>query len=105
MKRIAESTRRYEAGAYPAEDYFPSLSRMEAARADLRREQSRYAKRQDARQAAFANLAEEWDKPSFAMELKQAAISKSLSAVVIAPAGKGARFHPDQITPIFQPEQ
>ncbi len=92
-------------GSYSAEDYFPSLSRMESARADLRREQSRYAKRQDARRTTFANLAEEWERPSFTMELRQAAIGKSLSAVVIAPAGKGTRFHPDQLTPIFQQEQ
>ena len=30
--RIEESTRRYEAGTYSAERYFPSLARMEARR-------------------------------------------------------------------------
>ena len=77
---------------------------MEATRAELRREQARYAKRADVRRAAFANLAEEWKRPSFTMELKQAAIGQSLTAVVIASAGKGTRFHPDQITPIFRQE-
>jgi DNA invertase Pin-like site-specific DNA recombinase len=104
QKRIDESTRQYEMGNYSAEDYFPSLSRMEATRAELRREQARYAKRADVRRSAFANLAEEWKRPSFTMELKQAAIGQSLTAVVIAPAGKGTRFHPDQITPIFRQE-
>jgi site-specific DNA recombinase len=104
QRRMEESTRQYERGAYPADAYFPSLSRMEAVRAELRREQARYAKRADVRRAAFANLAEEWKRPSFTMELKQAAIGQSLTAVVIASAGKGTRFHPDQITPIFRQE-
>jgi hypothetical protein len=49
-----------------------------------------------------ANLGEEWEKPTFTMEQKQAAIAKSLTAVVINPAGRGVRFHPDQITPVFR---
>ncbi|WP_113692954.1 recombinase family protein [Amycolatopsis albispora] len=103
--RIRESTLRYEAGDYSAERYFPSLARMEAAVATLKREQRKYAAKQDARDAAVANLAEEWEKPSFTIELKQAAIARSLEAVIIAPAGKGVRFHPDQITPVFKEER
>ncbi|HEX3790340.1 MAG TPA: recombinase family protein [Pseudonocardiaceae bacterium] len=102
--RIAESTRQYESGQYSAERYFPSLARMETAVANLRREQRQHSSRQDARRAIIANLAQEWDKPSFTMEQKQAAIAQSLIAVVIGPAGKGVGFHPDQLTPIFREE-
>ncbi|GAA3546240.1 recombinase family protein [Amycolatopsis ultiminotia] len=101
-KRIAESTREYEAGRYSAERYFPSLARMEAQVAELRREARRYERRRDSRRAVAANLRNEWDKPDFAIEQKQAAIAKSLIAVVIGPAHKGGRFHPDQITPVWR---
>jgi DNA invertase Pin-like site-specific DNA recombinase len=103
-RRIEESTRQYESGQYSAERYFPSLARMETALANLRREQRKYMSRQDARKNVIANLAEEWKKPSFTMEQKQAAIAQSLTAVVIGPASKGVRFHPDQLTPIFRQE-
>jgi hypothetical protein len=45
------------------------------------------------------NLAEEWDKPDFTMEQKQAAIAETLTAVIIKPAGRGVRFRPDHIVP------
>ena len=48
------------------------------------------------------NLAEEWDKPDFAMEQKQAAIAQTLTAVIVKPVGRGGRFHPDQIVPVFR---
>jgi site-specific DNA recombinase len=102
--RIRESTLRYEAGTCSAESYFPSLARMESKVATLKREKRKYAARQDARDAAIGNLDELWEKPSFTIELKQAAIAQTLTAVVITAAGKGVRFHPDQITPIFRAE-
>ena len=100
--RIEDSTRRYEAGTYTAERYFPSLARMEAREAQLKREKRRYEGQREARRHTVANLAEEWDKPDFTIEQKQAAIAESLTAVVILPSGRGRRFHPDQIRPIFK---
>lgn len=51
--------------------------------------------------ACVENLAEEWDKPSFTMEQKQAAIAQTLTAVIVKPASrKGGPFHPDQIVPV-----
>lgn len=76
--RIAESTRQYESGQYSAERYFPSLARMETSVANLVREQRKYAARQDARRAVIANLEQEWDKPDFTLEQKQAAIAQTL---------------------------
>lgn len=102
LERIEESIRRYEAGEYSAERHFPSLARMEATVAELRREQRRHVTRQEAHRSIVANLAEEWDKPTFTMEQKQAAIAHSLTAVVIKPVGRGVRFHPDHITPVFR---
>ncbi len=95
---------RYEAGTYSAENYFSSLARMESKVAILKREKRKYAARQDACDAAIVNLDELWEKTSFTIELKQAAIAQTLTAVLSTPAGKGVRFHPNQIKPIFRSE-
>jgi site-specific DNA recombinase len=100
--RIEESTRRYEAGTYSQERYFPSLARMEASEAELKRERRQYEGRHQSRRRAIANLAEEWDKPEFTMEQKQAAIAETLTAVIIKPVGRGVPFHPDHIVPVFR---
>jgi site-specific DNA recombinase len=102
--RIEESQRHYEKGMVSAQRHFSSLARMEAAEAELLREKRRYEGRQHARKNAVANLAEEWDKPDFTIEQKQAAIAQTLEAVIIKPAGRGGRFHPDQIVPVFRTE-
>lgn len=102
--RINEQQKHFELGNISAERHFPALARMEAAEAELRREQRQYEGRQQARRHAVANLAEEWEKPDFTMEQKQAAIGETLTAIIIKPAGKGFRFHPDQIVPVFRQE-
>jgi hypothetical protein len=100
--RISETIRRYEKGGISDEHYWPSLARMEADEATLKAEQRQYERRQQARRQVVGNLAKEWDKPDFTMEQKQAAIAQTLTAVIIKPAGKGGRFHPDQIVPVFR---
>ena len=102
QQRIDESTRRYEAGEFSAERYWPSLARMEASEAELKRERRQYEGRYQSRRRAIANLAEEWDKPDFTMEQKQAAIAETLTAVIIKPVGRGVPFHPDHIVPVFR---
>jgi DNA invertase Pin-like site-specific DNA recombinase len=102
--RINDQQRQFELGNITAGRHFPSLARMEATEADLKAEKRRYEGRQKALRHAVANLAEEWDKPNFTMEQKQAAIGETLTAVIIKPAGKGQRFHPDQIIPVFRQE-
>jgi len=102
--RIEESQRHYEKGLVSAQRHFSSLARMEADEAELLREKRRYEGRKQARKHAVANLAEEWNKPDFAMEQKQAAIAQTLEAVIIKPVGKGTRFRPDQIVPVFRNE-
>jgi DNA invertase Pin-like site-specific DNA recombinase len=100
--RIDESTRRYEKGEVSSERYWPSLARMEADEAELKRERRQYEGQQQRRIRAVANLAEEWDKPDFMMEQKQAAIAATLTAVIIKPVGRGIPFHPDHIEPVFR---
>jgi hypothetical protein len=100
--RIADSTRHYEEGTYSAERYWPSLARMEARESELKNELRKYERRQQTRKHAVTNLAEEWDKPSFTVEQKQAVIAQTLSAIVVKPAGRGVRFKPDQIVPVFR---
>lgn len=102
QNRINEQQRNFEAGNISAERHFPSLARMEAVEAGLKRERRQYEGRQQVRRHAIANLAEEWDKPDFAMEQKQAAIAQTLTAVIVKPVGRGGRFHPDQIVPVFR---
>ncbi len=79
---------------YTAERYFASLARMEAAEAELKRERRQYEGRQQTRRHAIVNLAEEWDKPDFTMEQKQAAIAETLTAVIIKPAGRNRQVPP-----------
>jgi site-specific DNA recombinase len=100
--RINDTMRRFEKGGISSERYWPSLARMEADEAVLKRELRQYENRQQARTRAVANLAEEWEKPDFTMEQKQAAIAQTLTAVIIKPSGKGGRFHHDQIVPVFR---
>jgi site-specific DNA recombinase len=99
--RIEESQRQYEKGKVSARRHFSSLARMEADEAELLREKRQYEGRQQARRQTVANLDEKWDAPDFTMEQKQAAIAQTLDAIIITPAGKGGRFHPDQIVPVF----
>jgi len=102
QKRINEQQQNFESGNISAERHFPSLARMEAVEAGLKRERRQYEGRQQARRHAVTNLAEKWDKRDFTMEQKQAAIAQTLTAVIIKPSGKGGRFHPDQIVPVFR---
>jgi site-specific DNA recombinase len=102
QKRINEQQENYEMGRISGERHFSSLARMEAAEAKLKREKRQYEGWQRERRQVVANLAEEWDKPDFTMEEKQAAIAKTLTAVILHPSGRGGRFHPDQITPVFR---
>ena len=102
QQRINDQQANYELGRISAERHFPSLARMEAEEAKLKRERRQYEGRQQARRQVVANLAEEWNKPDFTLEQKQAAIGQTLSAVILHPAGRGGRFHPDQITPVFR---
>jgi site-specific DNA recombinase len=104
QSRIEESQRQYEKGTVSAQRHFSSLARMEADEADLLREKRRYEGRQQARRHAVTNLAEEWNKPDFTMEQKQTAIGQTLEAVIIKPTGKGGRFNPEQIVPVFRNE-
>ncbi len=89
QKRINEQQQNFEAGNISAERHFPSLARMEAVEAGLKRERRQYEGRQQARRHAVANLAEKWDKQDFPMEQKQAAIAQTLTAVIIKPGGRG----------------
>ncbi|GAA1720604.1 recombinase family protein [Fodinicola feengrottensis] len=100
--RIKEATRRYEAGEYrDASRYFSSLDRMEIDEAELKAELRAYSREQDARRSIVADLEARWDTPEFTMEEKQAAVAKSLTAVILLPANKGVAFHPDQIQLIW----
>jgi site-specific DNA recombinase len=67
---------------------------MEAAEADLKRQKRRYEGHQQTRNSVLADLVEEWEKPDFTMEQKQAATARILAAVIIKPAGMGQRFPP-----------
>ncbi len=102
QQRINEQQQQYEAGNISAARHFPSLARMEAAEAELKRERRQHEGRQQARRHAVTNLADVWDRPDFTMEQKQAAIAQTLSAVILMPAGRGGKFHPDQIKPVFR---
>ena len=100
--RIEEQQREYENGRITGARHFSSLERMEASESALLRERRQYEGRQQGRRQVVANLAEEWNRPGFTLEQKQAAIAQSLTAIIINPAGRGGHFHPDQIVPVFR---
>ncbi|MGH3753935.1 MAG: hypothetical protein ACRDRP_14805 [Pseudonocardiaceae bacterium] len=100
QQRINAQQQNFEAGNSSAERHFSALARMEAVEAGLKRERRQYEGRAQARRHVVTNLAEEWDKPDFTMEQKQAAIAQTLAAVIIKPSGR-RRFHPDQIVLVF----
>jgi site-specific DNA recombinase len=102
--RIEEQQRNYEQGRISGERHFASLARMEAEETKLKREKRRYDSQQEARTRVVADLAEEWEKDDFTLEQKQAAIGRTLRAVIIKPAGRGRRFHPDRIIPVWLTE-
>jgi DNA invertase Pin-like site-specific DNA recombinase len=104
QQRIEESTAEYEAGRYSSERYFPSLARMEAREAVLKREKRAYEARQHTQKSEAINLAEIWNEPDFTLEQKQAAIAKSLTAVIVLPSKKGARFNPSLLKPVWREE-
>jgi site-specific DNA recombinase len=100
--RIEEQQRNYEMGNISGERHFSSLARMEAAESKLKRDKRQYEQRQQARTRVVADLAQEWEKDDFTLEQRQGAIGRTLTAIVLSPSGKGRRFHPDQITPVWR---
>ncbi len=66
----------------------------------------RYDAKRQVREEAAASLNTEWNRPDFTLEQKQAAISRSIMAVVIQPAPHpGAKFTPDQISIVWREEE
>jgi site-specific DNA recombinase len=103
--RITEQQDSYERGLISGERHFPSLARMEAAETRLKRDKRRYDARQQARAQVTVDLAEEWDKPDFTLEQKQAAIAQTLTAVIIEPAAGRRYFNPARITPVWRQDR
>jgi Recombinase zinc beta ribbon domain len=106
LGQIKETTQAYEGGMISGGRYFPMLARFEAKESALRAARRRYEEKRQARVEAATNLDTEWNRPDFTLEQKQAAIAKSLTAVVIHPAPRpGAKFTPDQITPVWRQDE
>ena len=106
LAQIKETTEAYEGGMISGGRYFPMLARFEARESVLRAAKRRYEEKRQARVEAATNLDMEWDRPDFTLEQKQAAIAQSLTAVIIHPASHpGAKFTPDQITPVWREDE
>jgi hypothetical protein len=80
----------------PAPSARESSTSATAWRANRHRAHARVEQRiRDAKtlgQRAVIDLAKRWDDPDFSMEQKQAAIARTLSAVIVMPVGKGAKI-------------
>jgi site-specific DNA recombinase len=72
---------------------------MEAEEARLKQARRAWDKPRQARRQVVANLAEEWDRPDFTLEQKQAAIGQTLTAIIPKPGMGGRYFSPDVIVP------
>lgn len=81
--------------------YFPMLECLEAQERTLKAEKRRHETERAPRHEAVSDLEEKWKDPSFTLDQRQAAVAKSLTAVIIHPARPGERFDPDKIEPIW----
>jgi DNA invertase Pin-like site-specific DNA recombinase len=103
LDQIKETTAAYRARQISGGRYFPLMATFEAEESTLRAEKRRYEAKRQARAEKAANLEAEWTRPDFTLEQKQAAIARSLTAVIVHPAPhRWARFTPDQITPVWR---
>ena len=105
VKQISETTAAFRNRRLSGPRYFPLIEDLEADERKLRAEKRKYDARREARSVSVQNIEAEWNKPGFTLEQKQAAIAKSITAVIIHPApSHGARFSPDQISIVWKQE-
>ena len=105
IAQIKEATENYKARKISGGRYFPLLQDLENEERKLKADKRRYEARRQSRIEAAADLRVEWNRPGFTLEQKQAAIARSIAAVVIHSAPRqGAKFHPDQITIVWADE-
>jgi site-specific DNA recombinase len=100
--RIEETQQKYEQGKISPARYWPSLERMEKEEAALVLEKRKYDRENQRTESTIPDLAKKWDDPNFSIEEKQAAIARTLSAVIIKPVGHGKRFNPSRIEPVWR---
>src|SRR6266487_3537885 len=102
-KQISDTTAAFKARRISAARYFRLLEDLETDEEQLKLEKRRYDAKREARSPSTADLDAEWNKPSFTLELKQAAIAKSITAVIINPARRpGVRFDPNSISIVWR---
>lgn len=100
--QIEEATTAYKKRQISGGRYYPLLEELEQVERSLRAEKAKHAADQHAQRVAIEDLEEKWKDPEFTLEQRQAAIAKSLVAVVIEPARPGERFDPSKIRPIWR---
>ncbi|MFC4054597.1 recombinase family protein [Actinomadura syzygii] len=104
-QQIQESTDAYKAKRISGSRYFALIEDLEASERRLKAEKRKYEAKRQARAVEIPDLRAEWNRPDFTLEQKHAAIAKSITALIIHPAPRqGAKFSPDQITPIWNEE-
>ncbi|MBV8540576.1 MAG: recombinase family protein [Pseudonocardiales bacterium] len=103
LAQIKETTQAYENQKISGGRYFPLIERLEARERTLKTEKRKYEAKRQARVEAATDLTTEWNRSDFTLEQKQAAIAKSITAIVIQPAPRqGVRFSPDQLTIVWR---
>ncbi|QKW21115.1 recombinase family protein [Kitasatospora sp. NA04385] len=102
-QKITELGQQYRADNISGSTYFPLLAELESDERKLKNEQQRHEAARSLRMEAIPNLRQQWADPDFALEQRQAAVAKSLVAVVIHPTRPGSRvFDPSKIEPIWK---
>jgi len=102
-EQIRDTTAAFKARRISAARYFTLLEELEADEQRLKLEKRRYDAKREARSLSTANIDAEWNKASFTLELKQAAMAKSITAIIINPASRpGVRFDPDSVTIVWR---
>ncbi|MEU6969804.1 recombinase zinc beta ribbon domain-containing protein [Kitasatospora aureofaciens] len=91
-QKITELGEQYRADNISGSTYFPLLAKLESDERKLKNERQRHEAARTQRMEAIPDLRRQWADPNFALEQRQAAVAKSLIAVVIHPTGPGSRI-------------
>lgn len=98
---IAELMAAYTQGELTRDVVFPSVGKLEDQAATLRDERSVWLRTQTSLTQRPTNVVESW--PRLDMDQRRQVIASVLHSVVVAPAkGRGGRYDPERLSPVWQ---
>lgn len=101
-QKIASLRERWANGQLSDETFIFMVEKLEQDRDALRHERAVYNAKAQGVGSREINLREQWGDLS--LEQQRLIINQSLVAVIVEPSGRGKRFNPDRLKPIFRTE-